>query len=136
MNDLIRVGIVSSVNADNYTARVLFEDQDNAVSNDLKIIVPQSSKGKHYWLPSVNDQVLCIFLPNGKETGFIIGTMYSETDNTPVQDANKSGVWFDDNTYIEYESQTSTLTIKSDKPIKIVGDLYVDGIIQQGGGNT
>ena len=68
MKNAIRIGTVQSVNADKMTARVKFKDKGGIVSGDLHII-----KRLTPWVPSVNDMVLCIMLPDGDGDGFIIG---------------------------------------------------------------
>lgn len=103
LKNIVRVGTVSSVNAENRTARVNFVDKNNLVSGQLKILkntpyvtvekvtltygVEEASGHTHTgkteghthevkispWLPSVGDLVLCIYLPNGESDGFVVG---------------------------------------------------------------
>lgn len=73
LRSLIRVGRVSSVNRSRGTVQVLFPDRDNSVSSDLPVL-------KSSPFPSVNEQVVCIFLANGIEVGFCLGPFYSESD--------------------------------------------------------
>lgn len=70
--NLIRVGLVNSSNPNKGTVKVLFPDKDNIVSNDL----PMLSFISH--MPSVGEQVLCLFLGNGLEEGFCLGSFYSQ----------------------------------------------------------
>ncbi len=134
---ILRVGTISSVDKKRCTAKVVFEDQDETVSHDLRIVVPQTMKTKHYWIPDIDEQVLCAFLQNGIETGFIIGAIYSEIppDTPPVEDENIKGVWFEDGTFIRYDTKSSVMTIKATNPIKIIGDIHVQGTIYSDGGN-
>lgn len=66
-DDSIRIGTVSHVDTTNYTAKVHFTELDDSVS-DLSII----DNGTN-WIPQVDDEVLCIFLSNSPDTGFILG---------------------------------------------------------------
>lgn len=64
-----------------------FADKNNLVSGPLKILkntapveVKKSLINEHEhegvvlpWFPSIGDLVLCIFLPNGKGDGFVVG---------------------------------------------------------------
>lgn len=71
LKDIVRVGIVSSVNAGNMTARIKIQDQ-GIVTGDLKI-VENPPKGLEAWIPKVGQWVLCIFKPDGEGDGFILG---------------------------------------------------------------
>lgn len=102
LKNIVRVGWVSSVNAADRTARVIFKDKgENFVSGSLKVLKnppfipaygePQQTEAKgggsgaasfesHVhtviispWLPAAGDFVLCIYLPNGDGDGFVIG---------------------------------------------------------------
>lgn len=111
MRQLIRIGIVSSVNPQNCTAKVLFEDQDEAVSYDLFVINHNTQDNQDYWLPDVNEAVLCLFLPIGIETGFIIGSYYSDVDKPANTNPNVRSVRFKDGTVIQYNRETHKLTV-------------------------
>jgi len=136
LKNLIRVGIVSSINPAKCTARVAFEDRSSVVSFDLPILVRGSFQNKDYWMPDPGEQVVCLFLPSGNAQGFILGSLYSEKDSTPVTDGNKRHVAFSDGTKIEYDRETHTLTIDAAGPVNIVaadninviGDVVADGI--------
>lgn len=93
LENMVRIGTVSSVNAENRTARVNFADKNNLVSGELKVIKnppnitvkeieltygTETQEHTHEiiispWLPSVGDLVLCIYLPNGGSDGFVMG---------------------------------------------------------------
>lgn len=69
-NNIVRIGKISSIDSGTNTARVIFADKRDEngnplISGALKILNNQSV--------SVNDNVLCLFLPNGKGDGFILG---------------------------------------------------------------
>ena len=72
--NLIRIGEVTSINPEAFTARVRFEDRDNVESYDLRILVRGSLKDKFFHMPDVGENVLCLFLPSGVEAGFILIT--------------------------------------------------------------
>lgn len=85
IKDVVRIGMVSSVNPDEMKARVQSPDI-NIVTGDLKILnrmphiaieikdLPnQVTLTAEPWIPNVGDWVLCIFLPGGDGDGFIIG---------------------------------------------------------------
>lgn len=82
---------------------------------------------KHYWLPDIGETVLCAFLGNGMETGFILGSSYSDVDGVPVGDVSKKGIWFEDGTFIQYDVSEKILTIKNTNPITVIGDVDITG---------
>ena len=115
----IRVGIVSSVDKQACTARVYFEDLDSYVSSELRVIVKNAMSRKDFWLPEVDEQVLCIFLPNDESTGFIIGSFYSETDKPPTSDGS-IGYWVDEQNYIKWAPETRKFVIRAENSIEWV----------------
>lgn len=116
---ILRVGVVSSVDEKKGTARVRFEDRDDIVSHDLKIIVPQTMKNKYYHIPDIDESVLCAFLQNGIETGFILGAYYNNMDTVPVANKNIKGIYFEDGTNIQYNLDTKELLIDAIDTITI-----------------
>ena len=81
----IRVGVVSSIDRSKGTAKVLFEDMGQTVSHDLRVIVKNTMNKKEFWMPDAEEEVLCVFLPNGEEVGFILGSPYSDVDGPPPE---------------------------------------------------
>lgn len=137
--EAVKIGVVSSINREKATARVHFEDCDDAVSDELSVIPFRTMKTKHYWMPCVGEMVICLFAANGPETGFIIGSAYSEADTPPEDVGEKDcvGIWFEDGTIIKYELETNTLVLdcvgeinivaKQPITIKAESDVYLDG---------
>ena len=84
LKDIVRMGIVSSINAETMTARVNIPEQ-NIVTGDLKILqnVPSMQMNDNLmtdseykirpWLPQIGQWVLCLFKPDGGGDGFILG---------------------------------------------------------------
>ena len=64
----MRIGIVSSVDADEHTARVFYPDAGDMVSGWLYVL--QSGTD---WMPSVNDRVLCVTMEDAD--GYILGAI-------------------------------------------------------------
>lgn len=71
LKDMVRVGIVSSTNTENMTARVKIQEL-GIVTGDLKI-VQNLPEGLESWKPKIGQWVLCIFKPDGDGDGFILG---------------------------------------------------------------
>lgn len=86
LSQVIRTGLVSSVDPATATARVVFPDYDEQVSYDLPVVMQGTTGTKGYWMPRVDEQVLCIFRPDATEQGFIVGSIYSAANPPPVSD--------------------------------------------------
>lgn len=117
----LRYGKVSSVDLQKGTARIVFEDRDDAVTAELPVLQKNTMQNKFYWMPQVGETAACLFATDEQETGVIIGTIYSEVD-MPPSDAGAGkvdGVWFEDGTVIKYDHESKTLDIK------LTGDLTV-----------
>lgn len=123
IRNLIRTGIVSSVNEEKCTARVTFQDKDNMTSAEVSPLCRGSMKNKDYWLPDIGEQVVCLFLPNDKNLseGWVLGTYFSNPD--PPQKGSIDDRIFDfgDGTHISYSRKTHELNIQCIGEVKING---------------
>ena len=130
---LIRVGTVSSVNAAAGSVRVAFAAQDDMVTYELPVITRGSKNNKDYWLPDVDEQVLCLFLPNtsgrGVRDGFVLGTFYSSVDAPVENSGDVHAVKYGDGTIIKHDRRTGKLTINATGDIDIIagGNVTING---------
>jgi phage baseplate assembly protein V len=113
--DFLRIGKVSSVEL--RTARVEFLDTTGSngksmISGKLQILQHKTHKDKEYWMPDVGELVLCIFLGNGAEAGFILGAVFNERDSVPENCEGKRVIEFEDKTRFEYDRTAHKLDIK------------------------
>lgn len=128
MRDLIKIGSISSINYENGTVQVLFQDKDASVSKDLPLL------SFEYNMPKVGDSVLCVFLPNGRGEGFCIGSYFNDNHH-PVDHGEVYRKDFIDEAFIKYEKSTRTLTIYAEN-IKLIGNVIVDGDLSVNGNIT
>ena len=112
VEDIIRIGQVSSVYPETCTARVAFDDLDDFVSAPLAILQQHTAGMQFYSLPQIGEHVLCVFLPSGKEMGFIIGSFYTNGNPPPVD--GEGGMYISGN-------------------VSIGGDVDVGGSVDAGG---
>lgn len=124
---VLRIGKVVGINAELCKARVEFPDNAGIVSYEMPIIQAHTYKDKFYSMPVIDEYVLCAFLPNGTETGFILGSYYSTATPAPVTDANKFNITFDDGTVLEYDKSAHLLVadVKGSVDIKAAQDITV-----------
>lgn len=111
--ELIRIGRITSVDEKKHTARVEFLDRDEMVSWDLPVLVPSTVDPQDYCLPVEGTDVVCVFLPNGQQQGFIIGAFYTDANPPPITDRKKYLRRFKDGTFIEYDKTTGDLITKT-----------------------
>lgn len=86
LSELIREGIVDSINPQNGTCRVVFPDKDNMPSSEYKIIYRGVSSSKDFYMPKIGEQVVCLCPSNsssGNSKGYIIGSIYAGNDTLP-----------------------------------------------------
>ena len=126
MNDvkqLIRFGKVSEVIPERCACRVVFEDRDNLVSAELPILQPSCLQNAFYSLPDINDNVVCLMTPNDTQgnSGFVLGSFYTEKNLPPAQDENISMIKFSDGTTLSYNRQSHLLSVNCVGNIKING---------------
>lgn len=114
MKDIVAVGKVTTIYPDRCTAKVYFEDT-KSVSRELSVLTRGSQGTKDYWMPEVNEEVVCIFVPNSRGQGYILGTEYNEEDTPPVASKDKRHIQFNDLSFFEYDSKNHTLTFDFSK---------------------
>ena len=122
LDQLIRIGKITSVDEKKHTARVQFTDRDEMVSWDLPVLVPSTVDPQDYCLPVENTDVVCVFLPNGQQQGFIIGAFYTDANPPPITDRKKYLRKFKDGTYIQTDKETGDVTIKAARNVQINPD--------------
>ncbi|WP_333656285.1 phage baseplate assembly protein V [Dissulfurispira sp.] len=127
INELVRVGIVTQRYPERGSVRVRLVDVDDQVSYELPVIYRKTLKDKDYWMPDINEHVVCLFSGQGLEQGFVLGAIYSEADTVPVSSNNKWHKVFDDGTVIEYDRSAHKLLIdvKGDTQIQITGNASI-----------
>ncbi|MEC0269053.1 phage baseplate assembly protein V [Paenibacillus anseongense] len=133
---MIRAGNVSSVNPQNGTVRVAFPDNSNLLSGELPVIISKSKWAKTAAMPSVGDPVLCLFLSNGIQNGFCLGSFYNDLETPPPESDSKRGVFFEDGSYAFYDRQTGSMHIKATNGLIIEGNVTVNGTLTYGGGGS
>ena len=125
LKNLIRVGKVVSINPSKATARVQFSDRDSLISHDLQVICQNTKDVKEYHMPVIGEDVVCLFMPIGVESGcgFIVGAVYAGSNAVPVTDAAKKHLKFPDGTVQEYDTKAHIhkADVKGSATIKTTG---------------
>lgn len=135
IKNIIRIGRVSSIDVNTNTARVAFSDKDDLVSGNLMIVNRGSMVDKDYWIPDIDEQVLCLMLPNksglGLNEGFILGSFFSAEDAPQERSTDVRAVKFGDGTVIKHDRSTGNLTINATGDISIIagGAVTIKGAV-------
>ncbi|WP_419078879.1 phage baseplate assembly protein V [Phascolarctobacterium faecium] len=135
IKNIIRIGRVSSIDVNTNTARVAFSDKDDLVSGNLMIVNRGSMVDKDYWIPDIDEQVLCLMLPNksglGLNEGFILGSFFSAEDAPQERSTDVRAVKFGDGTVIKHDRSTGNLTVNATGDISIIagGTITIQGAV-------
>jgi phage baseplate assembly protein V len=121
-----KTGVVSARVARPPRVRVRFEDIDGLESHWLPVVVKGSLRNKHYHLPDIGEHVACLMDARFEE-GVVVGAIYSDEDEPPIDNGECTHVRFGDGTSIDYNRESHTLTIDATGPINIstTGSVHV-----------
>jgi len=109
MEDIIRIGKVSTINYAAGMASVVYTDRNNEASPSFPFF------SMAYEMPKVDDTVVVIMLPNSSTKGFILGVPFS---GKKIPAENGQGIFykeFHDGTSILYNPKTNNMEISTKK---------------------
>lgn len=109
--DLIKIGEVSSIDANACTVRVVFDDEDGVVSYDYPVIQRNTLHNHDWAMPDVGEDVIVLLFSEGLEDGVVIGSLYAGKVIPPESTIDKRTVVFADGTRASYDRKTHVLTI-------------------------
>lgn len=104
MNDVIRIGKVSSVDYEKGMISVYYEDRTAMVTS----IMPVLSNGR-YKMPKVGESILVAHLSNGTNAAVVLGTVFNDAN---VPKSSGQNVYYEelsDNTMISSDGTDITL---------------------------
>lgn len=115
---ILKFGKITEVDAAKGLARVTFEENDNLTTRFLPMAMPKTAQDKFIIPYDIDEHVYCIMDENC-EDGVIAGAVY-DTGNMPDGGAaGKVRVKFVPNMVIEYNRETSTLSIEGGDFVKV-----------------
>ena len=121
LENLFFIGIVTELRPGEGMAVVRMPDHDDKPTAPLFVLQRGTAKTKHYWMPAIDEQVLCVRTPNfadkGMGEGFILGAIYSDVDAPMEDDAETRSVVFPDGSFIRY--QKGEVSIHAAKGIRL-----------------
>ena len=115
----MKIGVVTAIDTATVKCRVQFADQDNVESYWLPVLHHKSGQDKSYWMPDLAEHVCCLMDENA-EFGCILGAIYSDADQPPVNSPDKFHVRFKDGTWLEYDRQEHKLAASVQGTVDLV----------------
>ena len=106
LEELFYIGIVTAYGKAPCTVRVRRPDKDDRVSAELPVIQLCVQGNSFFHMPKIDEQVLCIALPNaggkGVGEGFCLGAWYSEEDKPTEIDNDTISLTMENGSYLRF----------------------------------
>jgi len=112
LNNLIRTGTVLEVNYQDGLCRVQTGELQTTWLNWL---TSRAGRTRTWWAPSVDEQVLLLSIGGDLTTAFVLPGIYCDANAAPSASADALHITFSDGAVIEYEPETSALTVSGIK---------------------
>lgn len=84
MDNVIRIGEISSVNPVTGMVRVVYQDKEGATTAEF----PYFNHNKEYSMPKPKEMVLVLHISNDTSMGIVMGGMWNLEDKPPVPGEN------------------------------------------------
>jgi phage baseplate assembly protein V len=112
LRNMIRTGVVVETDLDAGRCRV----QTGGIITDwLQWLTHRAGRSRTWWAPSENEQVLILAVGGELDTAFVLPGIYSDDHPAPSASADALHITFPDGAVIEYEPETSALTVSGIK---------------------
>ncbi|EKN3978864.1 phage baseplate assembly protein V [Yersinia enterocolitica] len=116
LRNMIRTGVVTDVDTTATRCRV----QTGELRTDwLPWLTHRAGHSRTWWAPSVGEQVLILAVGGELDTAFVLPGIFSDAHPAPSASADAYHVTFPDGAVIEYEPETSALTVSGIKTADI-----------------
>ncbi len=123
LNNMIRTGTILEVNLPDGLCRVQTGELQTTWLNWL---TPRAGRSRTWWAPSVGEQVLLLSIGGDLTTAFVLPAIYSDEHPAPSASADAFHITFQDGAVIEYEPETSALTVSGIKTAMVTASESVD----------
>lgn len=108
LRNMIRTGLVVETDLNAGRCRV----QTGGMCTDwLQWLTHRAGRSRTWWAPSVGEQVLILAVGGELDTAFVLPGIYSGDNPAPSASADALHIRFPDGAVIEYEPETSALTV-------------------------
>ncbi|MEL9319728.1 phage tail protein I [Escherichia coli] len=116
LRNMIRTGIIVETDLNAGRCRV----QTGGMCTDwLQWLTHRAGRSRTWWAPSVGEQVLILSVGGELDTAFVLPGIYSGDNPAPSASADALHIRFPDGAVIEYEPETSALTVSGIKTASV-----------------
>ena len=116
IRNLIRSGVVTEVDTSQGLCRV----QSGGIQTTwLNWLTTRAGRSRTWWAPSMGEQVLLLAIRGELDTAFVLPGIFSDDNPAPSASADAWHVAFPDGAVIEYEPETSALTVSGIKTANV-----------------
>ncbi len=116
IRNMIRTGIIVETDLNAGRCRV----QTGGMCTDwLQWLTHRAGRSRTWWAPSVGEQVLILAVGGELDTAFVLPGIYSGDNPAPSASADALHIRFPDGAVIEYEPETSALTVSGIKTASV-----------------
>lgn len=112
LRNMIRTGVIVETDPDTGRCRV---QTGGIVTDWLQWLTHRAGRSRTWWSPSVGEQVLILAVGGELDTAFVLPGIFSDDHPAPSASADALHIAFPDGAVIEYEPQTSALTVSGIK---------------------
>lgn len=112
IRNLIRTGVIVEVDLADGRCRV---QTGGIVTDWLQWLTTRAGRSRTWWAPSVGEQVLLLAVGGELDTAFVLPGIFSDDHPAPSASADALHIDFPDGAVIEYEPETSALTVSGIK---------------------
>ncbi|WP_086873353.1 phage baseplate assembly protein V [Kosakonia pseudosacchari] len=112
IRNMVRTGFVVETDLNAGRCRV----QTGGIITDwLQWLTQRAGRARTWWAPSVGEQVLILAVGGELDTAFVLPGIFSDENPAPSASADALHIAFPDGAVIEYEPETSALTVSGIK---------------------
>ncbi|AGN83644.1 phage baseplate assembly protein V [Enterobacter sp. R4-368] len=112
IRNMVRTGTVVETDLNAGRCRV----QTGGIITDwLQWLTQRAGRSRTWWAPSVGEQVLILAVGGELDTAFVLPGIFSDENPAPSASADALHIAFPDGAVIEYEPETSALTVSGIK---------------------
>lgn len=112
LTNLIRIGIISEVDAENGLCRVQTGGLETA---PLKWLTMRAGSARTWWAPSVGEQVLILSMAGELTTAFVLPAIFSDAHPAPSNSEGALVAEFPDGARFSYDPEAGGLTVEGVK---------------------
>ncbi len=122
LRNLIRIGVITQVDTTRGMCRVM---TGNLETDWLHWLTSRAGNSRTWWAPSVDEQVLLLSIGGDLTTAFILPAIFSDEFPAPSASPEAVCIALPDGAVMEYEPQTSALTVTGIKTATITASASV-----------